>query len=243
LLADRQLVVVEYRRQPQPLLYVYQTGKALAKELDLRLVQFRAIARSQPHEPDFFRSSAEQSCSIGVTKTRASVPLVARIPLKLEMDSALPDRTKEGERMNQHSEQPSNDRAPEDGITILGQFTTRPPRPTSTPDEESVPRTRLEHSTGAINPNLFLLLGTIGYAVTNCLPLVLLVERAIHLNPIDFLFFFAFIAPVAASGAVLLTHFSLKKGFHPLALAGFLALMLVAAMINLQLFAQVVNAV
>jgi hypothetical protein len=145
--------------------------------------------------------------------------------------------------MSQQAEQPSNDRPPADGIMIGGQFTERLPRVKRRSSEFDIPTLPLHHKTGAINPNVALLLACIGYVLVNCFTLMLLVARAIDLNPFDVLAFFAFIAPVAASLLVLATHFTLEKGFHPLALAGFLVLMLVAAIINFQFFAQAVAAV
>jgi hypothetical protein len=88
-----------------------------------------------------------------------------------------------------------------------------------------------DHEGGGIDPNVALLFGILAYALVNMASILLLVSHHMH-DPFPILEFFAFVAPVSATGIILLIHFSSKKGFHPLALTGFILLMILAALVN-----------
>ena len=93
-----------------------------------------------------------------------------------------------------------------------------------------------------IGPNVALLLGSLAYSLVNLVTLVLLRSHVIK-DPLSVLQFFVFVAPASATAIALGIHFSLNKGFHPLVLAGFVMLMILAALINYQFWFQAMAAV
>ena len=91
-------------------------------------------------------------------------------------------------------------------------------------------------------PNVGLMLGVLADALVNSAAIMLLHERVLD-NPFGVLSFFAFIAPVISCAVVVITHFLLRKGFHILALAAFVILMILSGMLNFLFLVQASAAV
>jgi hypothetical protein len=93
-----------------------------------------------------------------------------------------------------------------------------------------------------INANVALLLSALAYALVNFVAILFLIYRVMG-EPFSVLGFFAFVGPVAACSVALLIHQFSEKGLHPLALTVFFVLMIFAAWLNFQFYAQAANAV
>lgn len=93
-----------------------------------------------------------------------------------------------------------------------------------------------------IDPNAGLLFGLLAYALVNFVVILLLLAHLFS-DTISILAFFTYVAPVSACGIVFFVHMCLQRGFHSLALAGFVLSMILAAFLNFQCFSQAVAAV
>jgi len=92
-----------------------------------------------------------------------------------------------------------------------------------------------------MSPNIGLFLSLLAYCTLNAVCILLAATGAIH-PPWGILDFFTFIGPTGASVAVLYVHFAQAR-FHPLVLLGFLGFMILAALVNLQLYGLALAAV
>jgi hypothetical protein len=93
-----------------------------------------------------------------------------------------------------------------------------------------------------IDPNHCLLVGLMAYVVVNFIAILLLLAHAFS-DVFGILFFFSFPAPLSASVLAMWICLSLKRRFHPLALIGFVIVMIFAGWLHFQFFARAAAAV